>query len=354
VQRLFVFFLLCLSFSNYSQNNKAQEQVIFDRINYLYQLKDILAKETWPSFGETQYDIPIIYYTENASYVANPTNRIIRILKPKLVFQNQTLKIYETHPRVDTIEYHMATNYETTDSLRQYNYNSPCLNCSSPEIIRKTDLNVKSTEQWAATALSEYFHGFQYHHKALVQYSKKNFLYVSGDGFKKFYNKNIWFKQSVDKENELLLAAIAEPNDALAISMVKKFFVLRDGRRQMTKQKLNFNIGKYERYYETIEGTARYIELSLYEKFASLQPDSALQKSDVIYQSYKRYKNYKIENDAWLYQTSKSTYIYAIGLNMVRLLDRLKIDYKSKLFNDGYFSLEDFLKEATVIKAKVE
>ena len=51
----------------------------------------------------------------------------------------------------------------------------------------------------------------------------------------------------------------------------------------------------------------------------------------------------KIENDKWLYLTEKTTYFYAVGFNLARLLDKLNIEYKTNLFKQGGLSLEDIL-----------
>ncbi len=352
-KKLMALFFLIMPAVSFGQNTKAGDQTIFDRIAYLYDLKAALSKETWVGFSEKEYDVPIIYYTDDASYVANPTARILRFLRPELVFQNETLKIYQTHPRVDTIEHHMSISYERTDSLRQYNYNLPCMKCSSPEMTLKKNPSATSTEKWAALVLHEYFHGFQYNHKALIEYSKNNYLYISGDGFNKIYKRNPWFKEKVDKENELLLMAIGATDSVTTMNLLKKFFALRDARRKSIKLKLNFNLEQYEKYYETLEGTARYMEYSLYQQFASMPVNETLAKSDPLYRSGGHFKNYRIENDDWLYTTGKTSYIYVIGFNMTRLLDKLKIEYKSTLFADGNFSLEDILRTVVTVKDAV-
>lgn len=64
-------------------------------------------------------------------------------------------------------------------------------------------------------------------------------------------------------------------------------------------------------------------------------------KSDTLYQSYSYFKNFSFKEAQWLYKTG-STYYYAIGFNILRLLDQLKIDYKSKLFQSST-SLENIL-----------
>lgn len=112
----------------------------------------------------------------------------------------------------------------------------------------------------------------------------------------------------------------------------------------MTKQKLSIDIEPYERCYETMEGTARYVEYSLYKLFATMEADKKLAGSDTSYKSFAKYRNYSIEKDEWLYLIGKTTYFYASGFNMARLLDKLAVEYKSKLFKQGSLSLEVLLK----------
>jgi hypothetical protein len=94
-----------------------------------------------------------------------------------------------------------------------------------------------------------------------------------------------------------------------------------------------------------MEGTARYVEFSLYKDFAIRKPDESLLKSDSSFKSFAKFKNYNLQKDKWLYLTDKTTYFYATGFNMARLLDKLGIEYKSRLFKDGKISLEDILRE---------
>lgn len=63
---------------------------------------------------------------------------------------------------------------------------------------------------------------------------------------------------------------------------------------------------------------------------------------DTAYHSYKGFKNYKIENDPWLFIPGK-WYFYATGFNIGRLLDKLEINYKARLFEEGNLSLDEIL-----------
>jgi hypothetical protein len=113
------------------------------------------------------------------------------------------------------------------------------------------------------------------------------------------------------------------------------------------QQKHKFSLDKFEKCYETMD-TARYVEFSLYKDFAN-KPDESLLKSDSSFKSFAKFKNYNLQKDQWLYLTDKTTYFYATGFNMARLLDKLGIEYKSRLFKDGKISLEDILKRNWLI-----
>lgn len=74
------------------------------------------------------------------------------------------------------------------------------------------------------------------------------------------------------------------------------------------------------------------------------RPDYQLLKSDTSFKSFEKFRNYDLEKDKWLYLTGNTTYFYATGF-MARLLDKLKIEYKSRLFKQGQITLEDILNE---------
>lgn len=100
-----------------------------------------------------------------------------------------------------------------------------------------------------------------------------------------------------------------------------------------------------------MEGTARYLEYKLCSIFATRRPDEKLLRSDTSFKSFNKFRNYKLQSDPWLYKTEKTSYFYATGFNMARLLDKLGVEYKSKLFNQGHLTLEQLLDE-TRKKAK--
>jgi len=332
--------LLVLPFRSNSQNN---EKTIFDRIEYIYGLKTVIDKGVWKGFSDKKFDLPLVYYTDSICYVANPTDKFITSRKPKLVHERKPVTIYKTEV-IDRIPFHMETNMTFGDSSSAYTHKSPFMNCSSFEITRQTVPDVNATEQWATMVIHEYFHGFQFKHADHMNYFEDS-IAMSSDTLKKVYKSEPWFKELVDDENKILLSALAATNDKQVSMLIDSFFVLREKRRLKTKQKLNYNISTVEQSYETMEGTARYVEYSLYTIFTKKRPDKSLSKSDSSYHSYKYFNKYTIENDPWLYLTEKTDYFYATGFNLVRLLDKLRSDYKTHLFKEGGLSLEQLLKQ---------
>ncbi len=340
-----LFIILTLLVFSCKDKDNDKEQKIFDRIEFVYNLKQTVAEKTWATFNDKEYDLPLVYFTDSSSYIANPSEKFLNTFKSGLVFQNQLIKIYKTNSRVDSLPFHMETGMTLGDPTDDYNYHSPFMMCSSYEETYKTIPEVLSTEEWTTMIMHEYFHGYQYKHKPYIDYYEKEIVQIQPDSLIAIYKNNTWFKNSIDMENELLLNAIKETDSIKIVNIIKDFFALRTQRRKTVLSKMKFDISKYERCYETMEGTARYIEYSLYKLYTSRQPDDKLLKSDTSFRSFEKFRNYDLTKDEWLYKTEKTTYFYAVGFNTARLLDKLKIEYKSRLFKEGKITMEDILLE---------
>ncbi len=340
-----LFILLTALVLSCKDKDDGKEQIVFDRIEFVYHLKKAVDEKTWKTFNNKEYDLPLIYFTDSSSYIANPTEKFLHTFRSELVFQNGQIRIYKTKDRVDNLPFHMETSITLGDTSEDYNYHSPFMNCSSYEEVYKVIPVVLSTEQWATMVMHEYFHGFQYKHQPFLDFYEKEIAHIQEDSLHSIYKSNAWFKESIDKENQLLLKAIHE-NDSLNMQkIIGDFFSLRNDRRKKVLNELKSDISKYEKCYETMEGTARYVEYSLYHLFSTREPDDKLTRSDTSFKSYEKFRNYNIEKDKWLYLTEKTKYFYATGFNMARLLDKLEIEYKSRLFKEGKITMEDILFE---------
>jgi hypothetical protein len=336
--------ILILSLTLFCTRVKSQtsEQLIFQRIEYIFNLKPTIAKKYWKGFDRKKYDVPLIYYTETESYIANPKKDFISYYKPTLAFKNSNIEIYKTAKRFDDNPFRMETSFGLDESLDKIIQPTPIMYCSSFEITSKKIPESTSTEYWVTMIVHEYFHGFQFKHTPYINASLKKTSTVTEDSLSKISKNNTWFQDKIKKENDFLLKAIQSKNKSETEHFVDSFFNSRKARRSETKSKLNFAIDDVEKIYETMEGTARYIEYNLQVEFATKKPDKKLMSADTAYHSYQIFKNYKIDNDPWLYTPGKR-YFYATGFNIVRLLNKLNINYKSRLFKDGNLSLDEIL-----------
>ncbi len=317
------------------------DSLIFERIEYVHSLKSLIEKNIWSDFSNQKYDVPLIYYTDSFCYVANPTKKFTQLFDSKLVYESENLLVFETG-LIDSIPFHMEVSVSLGDSCSDYNCKSPFMKCSSPELTNKFISDVNSTEIWATMIMHEYFHGFQFKHLQFLDFYEEN-INTSADTLQILCKNNAWFKESIRKENELLLSALKFDDYNKIQASIIKFFDLRNKRLKQTKELLDFDIKNIEQTYETMEGTARYIEYSLFEIFKTLQSNKDFEKRDSLFNSYKNFKDYTIEKDEWLWKVGMN-YFYAIGFNIARILDKLKVNYKSRLFNERIF-LDDILRE---------
>jgi hypothetical protein len=339
--KLFLLPLLLLVASLLPPNG--EEKVMISRISYIMHLKATLGQQYWPGFNTVAGDVPLVYLTDSASYVANPTPRFLAMFRPTLIYHSRHLSIYKTPERINQTPFHMSTGMDLLDTAA-FNYQAPFMFCSSPEATKKVIPDLRSTEEWASMLLHEYFHGFQFRHPPLLDYYLENIQPVTADSLNRIYRGNDWFKKLTDEENELLLQGINSPDSITARQHLLRFRNKRREKHALCAEKLHCDIRKYEGFYEKLEGAARYVEFQLLNNYRALPPNSDLQKTDTFYTANKQFKDFQLEKNKWLYETSRSAnYVYATGFNMTRLLDKLKQPYKEQLFTQPARQLDDLL-----------
>ena len=342
MKRIPFLFLLLICFSC-KQKAITTDQTVINRLIYVYNLKTLVDKKIWSGFSDNKFDVPVIYYDESYCYIANPTGGFLDQYNPELIFKNSVLNIYKS-PLCDSIPFHMHVSvFFGDEKFDNFDYKSPYVRSSSPEITQNFVPDVPSIETWATMVMHEYFHGFQFQHNQYLDYIEKNIALMSQDTLQSIYIQNDWYKESVDKENDILLSAIESADTIQIRELIKNFFILREHRRRDTKDRLNTDIIVTEELFETMEGTARYVEFNLYNVLSTKKPDIEMIESDTLYRSYEHFKEFNLEENEWLYRTH-SMYYYAIGFNILRLLDKLGVEYKQTLFDDNT-SVEKILRK---------
>ncbi len=329
----------------FQQQPSEGEQLIFVRIAYIARLRKLVDGTVWPGLNDHQYTVPLIYYTDSSSYIVDAPARFLACFSPAVVHSTQRYMVYRTAERMDAKPFHMSTGLEMGNDTLAYDHHLPYMHASGLLETGRVVEDVTTTEVWATMVIHEYFHGFQFKHPKFLEYFMDTVAQVPSDSLRSIYRDHEWFKEKLDRENALLLQALETTDRTRIADLVKEFLTVRVERRAHVEKSLGFQIAAYEMAYETMEGTARYIEFMLYQSFADLPPDADLVKTDSVYAGYEAFANYRIDRDPWLYSTSAKAWFYATGFNQVRILEKLGIPYKDRLFKEGALTLEDLLTE---------
>ena len=296
--------LLALAAASAQSFNKDVE-----RLQYVYTLKAVINDSVWSGFADKQYDVPLLYYGDTCCYVVNPTEKFLAKYPSVLVHSDNDIQIYRTK-RVDDKPFHMHSTF-TTDDESNIDYYAPIMRCSSLEQTSRTVPDVTSVNVWATMVMHEYFHGFQFKNDGYLDIYEAITDALLPDTLSALATRYDWYRESITRENDLLLKAIDTNNIEVSRAHIQSFFKLRDERRERVKKELGIDIVALEQLYETMEGSARYIEYCLYRHFG----------------------DFNLSDAKWLYTVGRN-YYYATGFNLLRISDKLRIDYKDGIFKD--------------------
>ena len=279
-----------------------------ERLQYVYALKVVINDSVWSGFADKQYDVPLLYYGDTCCYVVNPTEKFLDKYPSVLIHRDNNIQIYQTE-KVDDKPFHMHVTF--TDEESNIDYRTPIMRCSSLEQTSKTIPDVTSVNEWATMVMHEYFHGFQFKNDGYLDIYDTITNAVLPDTLIELAASHDWYRESITQENDFLLKAIDANDIEASRAYIQSFFKLRNERRERVKKELGIDIVALEQLYETMEGSARYIEYCLYRHFG----------------------NFNLSDAKWLYTVGRK-YYYATGFNLLRLSDKLEIDYKYAIFKD--------------------
>ena len=279
-----------------------------ERLQYVYALKAVINDSVWSGFADKQYDVPLLYYGDTCCYVVNPTEKFLAMYPSVLVHSGNDIQIYQTEKVYDK-SFHMHVTF--TDDESYIDYRTPIMRCSSLELTGKAVPDVTSVNEWATMVMHEYFHGFQFKHDGYLDIYEAITDALLPDTLTALAARHDWYGESITRENDLLLKAIDTNDIEASRAYIQSFFELRNERRERVKKELGIDIVALEQLYETMEGSARYIEYCLYRHFG----------------------NFNLSDAKWLYTVGRK-YYYAMGFNLLRISDKLESDYKYKIFKD--------------------
>ena len=319
------------------------------RISFVLDLKKSVAESTWSDFGSKNNEGTLIYFDSDKAEVFFPDSHVIN----KLHNSKKHSDNYWLSARADSLPYHMEVmiSFNEEDSS-EFFFKNPVEQYSSVEEIGKYIPSVESTEMWATMVVHEMFHHYQYNNKNYRKYAD------SVIGILPFDSRNLvalcredkQFLAMIQGENKILMKAIIEDSKDNRDSLITSYLDQREKRITMYGSEYP-HLEQVENYYIIQEGSARYIE---YHSMFILQryfnnSDAPTILNDPKFNSFSEFKEIDLEHSAFNYlvYAGPTDYHYTIGFNIMRLLDELKIEYKTNLLNNPekglYQYLEDYL-----------
>lgn len=317
------------------------------RISFVLNLKKSVADSAWLDFGKKRTEGTLIYFDADRSEVFFPNPRVIK-----------TLNDYDKHSddywltaRLDSIPYHMEVmiSFDSTDSSK-YFYGNPVEQYSSVEEIGKYIPSVKSTEMWATMVVHEMFHHYQYNTENYKEYAQSEIgiLPFNINNLISLCQEDEKFLTMIRKENDYLMQAISEGHKDIRDSLISSY--LNERKSRIEEYSIaNPDLEKVENYYVLQEGSARYIE---YKSMFTLsdyanKSDPPVVLDDPTFKSYSEFQEIDLQDPAFSYLTHATPidYHYTIGFNIMRLLDKLKIEYKTQLLDNPEKGLHQYLED---------
>lgn len=318
------------------------------RINFVLDLKRTVAERVWSDFGKKQNEGTLIYFDTDRSEIFFPDTQV----KEKLQDYIKHSDSYWLSDRLDSIlPYHMEVmiSFNEEDST-QYFFRNPVEQYSSVEEIGSYISSVESTEMWATMVVHEMFHHYQYNNPNYNKYAEAviGVLPFDSRNLEALCREDKQFITLIRAENDILMKALAEDNKTARDTLISAYLSERKKRIDMYSVE-NPYLEQVENYYIIQEGSARYIEyhsmfiLSSYFNNA----DAPTVLKDPEFNAYSEFEIIDLDSDAFNYlvYAGPTDYHYTLGFNTMRLLDKLKIDYKPNLLDHPEKGLHEYLED---------
>lgn len=315
------------------------------RISFVLGLRKTLAEEVWEEFGIKKTEGTFIYFNKDKSEIFFPSQNVLS----KLDSYQTHSKDYILSSRTDSIPYHFEfmISFDPRDSVKFY-HDHPVQQFLSTEETSTFIPSVKSTEMWSTMVIHEMFHHFQYNNEIFKEYAKSNVGKLPFDirNLMSLCKQDSLFMEGIQSENNLLLAAIDAEEESERIANARQYLSLRKSRIGKY-QNQHPHLEQVENYYTIQEGSARYVEyqsMLILNDFATKSEKYNLE-IDPMFDSFKEFQSVSLKSNDFNYLTyaGPNTYHYALGFNLMRLLDKMGVEYKAVLLNQPNKGLHEYL-----------
>ncbi|GAB3342953.1 hypothetical protein GCM10027299_58230 [Larkinella ripae] len=120
--------------------------------------------------------------------------------------------------------------------------------------------------------------------------------------------------------------------------MLTRLLRIRKARLATHQKATGFDLTTKEEFEQIAEAGTRYIEYHLSNDFKRYPVDTRLAAVDSSYRANQGFARYSLEKEGrYLYKLT-SVYYYALGFNSIRLLEKLGIPFKNRMYAEPDYS----------------
>lgn len=330
-----------------STPDKLSQEDLF-RAEETLNLMDRLGDQTWPGLDGS---IPLLLFNDSHAFLINSQENLEnwRLLEGAHV-NNLPVYVQEKERNYQAFTEPLANGQYAGSMTTKNATNVGFINLFKqdlPPVISQVfpyQLMLLSTDYYITALVHESFHAYQAENYP-ERFEDAEKAYRSTEAYENLYPE---MGEAWETEVQFLIDAVVEKDPSKQIELVRSFLNTREQRRNEVDLSEAFEL--YEKRFEWLEGSAKYVELEIWENAsdsASYQPISSIleDKDFDSYQGYKkRWKN-ELNNAKTAAKNGSETLFYYSGMLQARLLDILMPDWQTNI-GDPNVWYEDLLAEA--------
>ena len=307
-----------------------------------------LGSQTWTGLGD---DLPLIIWNDTYAFLVNAENQ----LEGWEILDGTEINNLPVYIQENEANYQAFTEVLPDGRYAGSMATKDAVNIGFVEMFRENlppiinqifpyRLILLSTDHYITALVHETFHAYQAeNYPARFQDAEK--AYASTDAYE---SRFLEMSESWQQEIQLLQDAVDAEDLTEKKALAQAFLDAREQRR--SDMDLSSTLVRYEKRFEWLEGSAKYVELEIWEHAAISMDYSPVESLSVdndfdSYEGYqKRWEN-ELTNMINAAKSGGDTLFYYSGMMQERLLDDLLPGWQTRMGVSGVW-VENLLREA--------
>ena len=311
-------------------------------------LMDQLGDDVWPGLSG---NIPLLLWNKDYSFLVNSQEKLAGWENLEdVVVNNLPVYVQKNDANYQAFTEELSNGQYAGSMATKNATNIGFINLFKedlPPVISQIfpyRLLLLSTDHYITALVHESFHAYQAENYP-DRFEDAEKAYTSTDAYEDLFES---MSEDWQLEVQVLIDALNEEDKTQRIELINDFFQTREDRR--AKANLSSELVRYENRFEWLEGSAKYVELEIWEDAANstgYQPvkEISTDKDFDNYQGYQKRWNNEQNNAKNAAKNGGDTLFYYTGMLQARLLDELMPEWNTKIGEPGVW-YEDLLREA--------